>query len=195
MIIPRVHVYFYFAVFAFACDPKTEREDRVTSKTVEMPESFGLGKIASQREIDSLDIDVSADGGGLPAGSGTVHQGRRIYMAKCALCHGKTGKEGAYNKLVAEHTWIDSLPTAEKTIGNYWPYATTLYDYINRAMPYDSPGTLNADEVYSLTAFLLWQNGIIDSTFNVSASNLPKVEMPAQKLFIEDDRHGGPEIR
>ncbi len=197
MITSRLHLCFYLAVFAFSCSTKTEREDRdrASNEPVELPESFQFGRTASQREIDSLDIDVSADGTGLPQGSGTVDQGRRIYAVKCAVCHGKTGKEGPQGKLVADRIWIDSLPPSEKTIGNYWPYATTLYDYINRAMPYNAPGTLTADEVYSLTAFLLCQNEIVDSTFVVNASNLSQLEMPGRKLFVEDDRHGGAEIR
>jgi S-disulfanyl-L-cysteine oxidoreductase SoxD len=195
MFTSRFHLCFYLAVFAFSCTTKTEPDDHVTNETIEMPESFQFGRTASQREIDSLDIDVSADGTGLPQGSGTVDKGRRIYAVKCAACHGKTGKEGPQGKLVADRIWIDSLPASEKTIGNYWPYATTLYDYINRAMPYNAPGTLTVNEVYSLTAFLLYQNEIVDSTFVVNASNLSQLEMPGRKLFVEDDRHGGAEIR
>lgn len=161
----------------------------------EWPSTFGFGRVASAKEIDSLDIDVNPAGRGLGKGSGSVLQGKNIYLSKCAICHGKTGVEGPYNKLVAVFHESDSIQRGEKTIGNYWPYATTLYDYINRAMPYTSPGTLSSDEVYSLTAFLLYRNNIIDSTIVLDARNLPQVIMPAQKLFIDDDRRGGPEIK
>jgi cytochrome c len=149
------------------------------------PATFGLGRVALAREIDSLNIDVRPDGEGLPEGSGTVLQGKYIYIAKCAICHGHTGTEGPYAKLVGIFHESDSIQRGEKTIGNYWPYASTLYDYINRAMPYNTPGTLTSEEVYN----------IIDSTIVMDARTLPKVIMPAQKLFIDDDRTGGSEIR
>jgi cytochrome c len=173
----------------------TDAGSSTSQSPEEWPSTFGFGRVASFAEIDSLDIDVNPAGKGLGSGSGNVLQGKIIYLSKCAVCHGKTGVEGPYTKLVGEFHESDSLQRGEKTIGNYWPYATTLYDYINRAMPYTSPGTLTSDEVYSLTAFLLYRNNIIDSTIVLDANNLPQVIMPAQKLFIEDDRQGGPEIR
>lgn len=164
-----------------------------SSDSTGWPKSFGYGRLAQTREIDSLNTDVDMDGRGLPQGSGDVLKGKEIYVAKCALCHGKNGMEGPYNKLVANFS--DSLSAKEKAIGNYWSYATTLYDYINRAMPYNSPGTLSPDEVYSLTAFLLYRNNVIDSTVVIDQGNLAKVEMPARKLFVVDDRRGGPEVK
>src|SRR5690606_33050469 len=104
---------------------------------------------------------------------------------------GKTGKEGTIGGRLVGF----SDTTKARTIGNYWPYATTVYDYINRAMPFNKPGSLTADEVYSLTAFLLNANNIIDSTAVMNPTNLPKVVMPAKDLFVPDDRKGGPEIR
>ena len=160
MTIARSLIYFYIAIVTFSCNSKPERREVSATETITLPESFGFGRTASQQEIDSLDIDVSPDGTGLPQGSGTVDQGRNIYAAKCAACHGKNGKDGPYGKLVAVDNKNEWLPGREKTIGNFWPYATTLYDYVNRAMPYNAPGTLTADEVYSLTAFLLYRNEI-----------------------------------
>jgi S-disulfanyl-L-cysteine oxidoreductase SoxD len=159
--------------------------------TVGWPSSFGLGRPAVQKEIDAWDISVRPDGKGLPAGSGNVATGLSIYQIKCAACHGKTGIEGPYARLVAS---MDDT-TKTKAIGNYWPYATTLFDYTRRAMPYNAPGSLSADEVYSLTAFLLHVNKIIDSNTVMTAESLPKVVMPARKFFVPDDRKGGPEIR
>jgi S-disulfanyl-L-cysteine oxidoreductase SoxD len=156
------------------------------------PESFALGRMATTEEISRWDIDVSPDGKGLPAGSGNVQSGRILYAVKCASCHGRTGVEGPYNRLV---TAKGDTTSKEKTIGNYWPYATTVFDYIRRTMPFSAPGSLTDEEVYSLTAFLLYANGIIDSTTVLNAETLPKVSMPAQQLFVPDDRQGGTEIR
>ncbi len=164
---------------------------KVKPDTVAWPLTFGFGRHATLEEIDSLDIDVRPDGNGLPAGSGSVVKGKVLYGSKCALCHGKTGVEGKIGGALV----TKSDTTKEKTIGNYWPYASTVYDYINRAMPYNAPGTLSADEVYSLTAFLLNANGIIDSTAVLNAETLPEIAMPAKNLFVTDDRKGGPEVR
>jgi hypothetical protein len=106
-------------------------------------------------------------------------------------CHGRTGVEGPFARLVGPM----GDTTKAKTIGNYWPYATTLFDYTRRAMPWNAPGSLSANEVYSLTAFLLQANRIIDSNTVLTAANLPKVIMPARQFFVPDDRKGGPEIK
>jgi len=168
-----------------ACNSQSEKHE------ASLPASFGFGRPASDSLIASMDEDVRPDGKGLPAGSGTVSVGLIVYAAKCASCHGKTGTEGPQSRLVAPIG--DSLK--EKAIGNYWPYSTTLFDYIKRAMPYASPGSLTNNEVYSLCAYLLWANKIIDSTAYLNAGNLYKVAMPARQSFIPDDRRGGPEIR
>jgi cytochrome c len=156
-----------------------------------------LGRAATTADIARLDIDVRPDGKGLPAGTGTAMQGKAIFATKCAVCHGAGGVGGINGSLVT--TAVSSSAVAgkrpEKTIGNYWPYATTVFDYIRRAMPFSEPGSLTNEEVYNLTAYLLHANGIIDEKAVVTAETLPKVVMPAQKLFIPDDRRGGPEIR
>lgn len=157
------------------------------------PKSFGYGKTATKQEIAALDIDVRPDGKGLPPGSGTAALGEVIYTNKCAACHGADGKEIKGVKLPGP-----PLVTGKgkaKTIGNYWPYATTLFDYVRRAMPYNAPGSLTNDEVYSLSAWLLNANKVIKSGEVMNAQTLPKVVMPAQKLFIADDRKGGPEVK
>jgi S-disulfanyl-L-cysteine oxidoreductase SoxD len=155
------------------------------------PDHYGFGRAATQREIDSVNISIAPDGKGLPAGKGLPTSGRAIYAVKCAMCHGPTGTEVPANRLVAAYG--DTVKT--KTIGNYWPYATTIFDYVRRAMPYNAPGSLTNEEVYHLTAFLLWQNKIIDSTKVIDARSLPAVVMPARFLYVEDDRHGGNEIK
>jgi len=163
------------------------------------PATLGLGRPATADEIKTWDIDVMPDGTGLPPGSGSPAQGAVVYERKCAACHGKTGAEGPADRLVAREPRQDFPfgrdPTLVKTIGNYWPYATTLYDYINRAMPLNAPGSLAPDEVYGLVAFLLWRNEIIASTAVMNAQTLPRVLMPAHDRFVLDNRRGGPEIR
>ncbi len=158
--------------------------------TLRWPDRFGLGRRATNEEMMKWDTDVRPDGAGLPAGSGTVASGRLVYAAKCASCHGKTGVEGPYNRLVAT-----ADQPKEKTIGNYWPYATTLFDYVRRAMPYNAPGSLTDEEVYGVTAFLLQANALLDSAAVLDAATLPKVVMPARQRFVPDDRRDGPHIR
>jgi S-disulfanyl-L-cysteine oxidoreductase SoxD len=161
--------------------------------------TFGFGKPATPEEIAAWDVDVRPDGTGLPPGAGKASQGAAIYARKCAACHGKTGVEGPFARLVGREP-RQSFPFGRdprfvKTIGNYWPYATTLYDYLNRAMPLDAPGSLKPDEVYSLVAFLLWRNDIIANTAEMNAATLPRVVMPAHDRFVADNRRGGPEVR
>ena len=146
-----------------------------------------------------MDIDVRPDGKGLPSGSGTVAYGRSLYLTKCVSCHGSKTSSGIYDRLFSydqSRVHPDSLKgnKRNKTIGNYWPYATTLYDYINRAMPFNAPGSLRPNEVYSLTAYLLYENSIIDENTVLTAMSLPRVKMPAQKRFVNDTRKGGAEV-
>jgi cytochrome c len=156
---------------------------------------FDFGRAPTEEEIRALDIDVTPDGRGLPEGSGTVKLGEAVYYAKCAFCHGVSGTEGPDDPLVGreprEGFPFGEKPRLTKTIGNYWPYATTLYDYTLRAMPFDEPGTLEPDEVYGLVAFLLFQNEIIDEDATMNRETLPKVKMPAREHFVKDDRQGG----
>ena len=148
---------------------------------------YGLGRSATEEEVRAWNIDVPPSGEGLPPGSGTVKQGAQVYRAKCARCHGATGVEGPYDVLVGGR---DSLNTEKplKTVGSYWPYATTLYDYINRAMPPDAPQSLSPDEIYSLAAWLLNRNGVIADDMVLDARTLPSVDMPNRLGFVRDPR-------
>jgi len=164
--------------------------------SLKRPAKFGFGRPATAQEIAAWDIDVRPDGKGLPAGQGDVKKGRVLYAQKCAMCHGVDGTEKPGVKLLGNALVGDTSATSKpKTIGNYWPYATTLFDYMRRAMPYNLPGSLSNDEVYSITAYLLNANKIIKADVVLDAKNLYKVVMPAKKLFIMDDRKGGPEIK
>ena len=152
---------------------------------------YGVGRPATEADIRAWNIDVSPAGDGLPPGQGTVKQGGQVYAGKCAACHGPTGVEGPKDKLVGGHnTLTTSKPI--RTIGSYWPYATTLYDYIHRAMPFNAPQSLTPDETYSVIAWLLFQNQVIAEDTVINAQTLPKVSMPNRNGFIPDPR---PDVR
>ena len=158
-----------------------------------------IGRDATSSEIRAWDIDVNPSGAGLPSGRGTYARGVAVYAAQCASCHGPKG-EGIppSPRLVGTDPKDFSFATdtkAVKTIGNYWPYSTTLYDYINRAMPFATPGSLSHDDLYSVTAFLLAENGIIGKGEVMTARSLPRVKMPGRDHFVIDDRKGGPGFR
>lgn len=147
----------------------------------------GIGQPATTGHIQAWDIDVAPDGAGLPPGRGTVQKGRQIFLQKCAMCHGQTGREGPMDRLVGgQGTLKTSKPV--KTVGSYWPYATTLFDYIHRAMPFPSPQSLSADEVYSLVAWILYQNKIVPEDAVMDAKTLPTVRMPNREGFVPDPR-------
>jgi mono/diheme cytochrome c family protein len=159
-----------------------------------MPSTFGIGRPATTEDIAARDIDIGPDGVGLPPGRGTPAAGAAIYAARCASCHGKSGTEGPNDVLVGR---IDGDgfpfsrdPKAPRTVGTYWPYATTLFDYIRRAMPTTAPGTLTDDEVYALVAHLLARNAIVADDAIIDAQSLPKVRMPARDRFVPDSRVG-----
>jgi mono/diheme cytochrome c family protein len=163
---------------------------------------FGLGRAATAQEITARDIDAGADGAGLPPGSGTVAQGQQVFAQKCATCHGARG-EGIlplYPRLVgrdpsAETFVFGSTPGLPRTIGNYWPYATTVYDYVRRAMPLTAPGSLTSDEVYAVTAYLLAANNVIPQDTRLDSAALKAVRMPYVSRFVPDNRHGGREVK
>ena len=149
--------------------------------------NYGLGRAPKPDEIKAWDFAISPDGKELPPGSGSALEGAKIYAADCAGCHGKTGKEGPNDVLVGGQGTINTNKPV-KTIGSYWPYSTTVWDYINRAMPYNKPGSLTADQVYAVTAYLLSLNGIIKENTVMDAKTLPQVKMPNRDGFIADSR-------
>lgn len=159
----------------------------------------GIGRPPTAGEIRAWDIDANPAGVGLPPGEGTHARGADVYRRRCAACHGARGEGVPPNPRLIGREPADFRfgrdPTAPRTIGNYWPYATTLYDYINRAMPFDAPGSLPPADVYSVVAFLLAENGIVDSGAVINARTLPAVRMPARDRFVPDDRRGGPVFR
>jgi cytochrome c len=146
-------------------------------------EGPNLGVEATAEEIAAWDLSIGPDGDGLPPGSGTATEGASIYELQCIACHGVEGAGQLNDRLVGGHgSLAGSAPV--KTVGSYWPYATTVFDYIRRAMPYMTPLSLSNDEVYALTAYLLFLNDIIDEGDVMDAGSLPRVEMPNRDNFV-----------
>ena len=146
---------------------------------------YGLGRAPTQAEIDGWSIAVRPDGQGLPPGQGTVSEGADIFSDQCAGCHGTFGEgEGRYPKL-AGGSLTGGRP--EPTVGTYWPFAATLWDYINRAMPFPSPHALSPDQVYAMTAYILNLNNLVPNDFVADRNSLPKVKMPNHDRFIWKD--------
>jgi S-disulfanyl-L-cysteine oxidoreductase SoxD len=159
----------------------------------ELP-TYRLGRTPTADEIKAWDVTIPPDGKGLPPGSGTAVQGESVYAARCESCHGEKGQSPKYDRGATKRTILvggrGSLDTAKpvQTIGSFWPYATTLWSYINRAQPFDEPGSLTPDEVYAVTAYLLHLNGIIGQSDVLDARTLPAVKMPNRDGFVPDRR-------
>jgi S-disulfanyl-L-cysteine oxidoreductase SoxD len=143
-----------------------------------------LGKPVSQEELASWDISIGPDGAGLPPGSGTVKQGEAVFAAKCQACHGEKGAGQPNDRLVGGQGSLPGDKPPIKTVGSYWPYATTLFDYIRRAMPFNESKSLTNDEAYGVVAYLLNLNGVIPESETINAQSLPKVTMPNRDGFI-----------
>lgn len=152
---------------------------------------YGVGRPPTPEEIRELGSAIAPDGTGLPQGAGTVAEGRKLFAAQCARCHGPTGEGDVGARLVGGQGTL-STPRPLKTVGSFWPYATTLWDYVNRAMPFDRPGLLDAPEVYAAVAYVLNLNGIIEEDRVMDATSLPKVKMPNRDGFVADPR---PDVR
>ncbi|MEE2783352.1 MAG: cytochrome c [Pseudomonadota bacterium] len=148
-----------------------------------MGEAPGLGQPVSAEEIAVVDLVVLPNGEGLPAGSGSAVEGQVLYDRHCLACHGEGGLNGVNDRLAGGHGSL-STEAPVKTLGSYWPFATTVFDYIRRAMPYTQPGELTADEVYALTAYMLYINDIVDEQTVMDASTLPGIKMPNADNFV-----------
>jgi len=142
-----------------------------------------LGKPIDEAAIANWDISILPDGTGLPKGGGTPAQGAKIFAEKCSACHGDNGK-GGVAAAVVEDRKIEGISASQKTIRNFWPYATTIFDFIRRAMPFTEPRSLKDEEVYALTAYILAENKLIGPNDTMNAETLPKVKMPNRDNFI-----------
>ena len=146
-------------------------------------ESPNLGQPITEKEATAWDLSIGADGVGLPPGRGTVKAGEEVFVAKCQGCHGEKGVGQPADKLVGGQGTLGGDVAPVKTVGSYWPYATTLFDYIRRAMPLTEPQSLKPDEVYAVSAYILHLNGIIGEKTVIDAKSLPKVKMPNKGNF------------
>lgn len=202
----RLHLLLLVPVVATTagCEREPSRGSRplALAASERLPDRFAFGRDATPEEIALVDVDVMADGHGLPPGRGNSGQGAEVYATSCAGCHGAQGEgTGAGSALVGRNAGdvFDFAVSLEKerakTIGNYWPYAPTLFDYIRRAMPMDRPGSLTDDEVYAVTAYLLHRNEVIAEDAVMDARTLPQVRMPARARFVPDDREQSTRVR
>jgi cytochrome c len=148
---------------------------------------LGIGTPATAEAIAAWDIDVRADGAGLPPGHGNVRDGAALYAARCAGCHGAKGEGAQADPLAGGQGSLGSKKPL-RTVGSYWPHATTLFDYVRRAMPFDAPQSLSADETYAVSAYVLHLNGLLPENAELDAAALPKVAMPNRNGFTSDPR-------
>jgi S-disulfanyl-L-cysteine oxidoreductase SoxD len=165
-----------FALLALASPGQAQAQSR-----------YGIGRPATPAEIAGWNIDIDRDGNNLPPGSGSVAQGHEIFDAQCAACHGARGEGGVDDRLVGGQ---GTLATAKpvRTVGSYWPYATTLFDYIRRAMPQNAPQSLSNEEVYAVSAYVLNLNGLLPADATLDAARLKAIKMPNRGMFVGDPR-------
>lgn len=201
-----------FALGGIACAPndRAARDDTATFARYDagaVPGGpgtgtrYAFGRPPSASELSALATAVAPDGAGLPHGRGNADDGATLYSVQCASCHGANGEGIAPNPaLIGRDSLGDAFafgrdPKVVKTIGNYWPYATTVFDYVRRAMPLTAPGSLSNDQVYALTAFLLAANRVIPAGATLDSASLLAVKMPARDRFVPDTRTGGAGVR
>ena len=158
-----------------------------TAMAAQAQSPYGIGRTATPAEITGWNIDVDRDGGNLPPGSGAVSRGGEVFDQQCAACHGAKGEGGLGDQLVGGQ---GTLATAKpvRTVGSYWPYAPTLFDYIRRAMPQNAPQSLSNDDVYAVSAYILNLNGLLPADATMDAKTLPAVKMPNRGMFVGDPR-------
>ena len=148
---------------------------------------YGIGRVASPAEIAGWNIDIGRDGSGLPPGSGTVTHGREVFAQQCAACHGEKGEGGVGDKLTGGQGTIATAKPV-RTVGSYWPYAPTLFDYIRRAMPQNAPQSLSNEDVYAVSAYVLNLNGLLPDNATLDAKSLAAIRMPNRDKFVGDPR-------
>ena len=150
-------------------------------------QTYGLGRPLTADEARRVDITIGPEGRELPEGGGTAAEGAQVYEVRCKECHGDLGVGGDHAALIGFPEQLKEAPPI-KTVGSFWPYATTLFDYTRRAMPFEEPGTLSDDHVYAVTAYVLHLNGIIEDDFELNRETLPDIKMPNREGFVRDPR-------
>jgi cytochrome c len=165
-----------FALFALACATPARAQS-----------TYGIGRAATPAEIAGWNIDVDGEGNNLPPGSGSVNHGREVFDQQCAACHGAKGEGGVGDRLVGGQGTL-ATPNPVRTVGSYWPYAPTLFDYIRRAMPQNAPQTLSGEDVYAVSAYILHLNGLLPAEATLDARSLSAIKMPNRNMFVGDSR-------
>jgi cytochrome c len=165
-----------FAAFALIC---------ATPAHAQSP--YGIGRAATPAEIKGWNIDIDRYGNNLPPGSGSVSHGREVFDQQCAACHGEKGEGGVGDRLVGGQGTL-ATPRPVKTVGSYWPYAPTLFDYIRRAMPQNAPQSLSDQDVYAVSAYILYLNGLLPAEATLDARSLRAIKMPNRNMFVGDSR-------
>src|SRR5258707_8942719 len=165
-----------FAVAILLCAARAEAQS-----------PYGIGRVATPAEIAGWDIDVGGDGSNLPPGSGSVGQGSEVYDQQCAACHGAKGEGGVGDRLVGGQRTL-ATPKPVRTVGSYWPYAPTLFDYVRRAMPQNAPQSLSNDDVYAVSAYILNLNGLLPADATLDSEILRAIKMPNRSMFVGDSR-------
>src|ERR1700710_523782 len=155
--------------------------------SVQAQSHYGLGRPATPAEIAGWNIDIDSEGHNLPPGSGTVSHGHEVFDQQCAACHGAKGEGGVGDQLVGGQGTL-ATPKPVRTVGSYWPYAPTLFDYIRRAMPQNAPQSLSNDEVYAVSAYILNMNGLLGADVTLDAGTLSAIKMPNRGMFVGDPR-------
>jgi len=153
---------------------------------------YGIGHAATPAQVAAWDLDVSPDGRNLPVGQGSVLRGREVFANQCAACHGARGEGGSLGDKLAGGQGTLATPTPVRTVGSYWPYATTLFDYVRRAMPLNAPQSLSNEDVYAVSGYVLFLNGLVAEDTIVSAKTLTQLKMPNRDGFVVDPR---PDVR
>jgi mono/diheme cytochrome c family protein len=148
---------------------------------------YGIGRSATPAEIAGWSIDIDRDGNNLPPGSGTVTHGREVFDQQCAACHGTKGEGAVGDRLVGGQGTL-ATPKPVRTVGSYWPYAPTLFDYIRRAMPQNAPQSLSNEDVYAVSAYILNLNGLLAADATLDAKTLAAIKMPNRSMFVGDPR-------
>jgi cytochrome c len=165
-----------FAAFAFTSATPTQAQS-----------PYGIGRAATPAEIAGWNIDVDRDGNNLPPGSGSVSHGREVFDQQCAACHGAKGEGGIGDQLVGGQGTL-ATPKPVRTVGSYWPYAATLFDYIRRAMPQNAPQSLSNEDVYAVSAYILNLNGLLSADARLDSNILRAIKMPNRSMFVDDTR-------
>jgi hypothetical protein len=178
-----------FVIYQMTGTPKSGFLPEPPVSTGGAKKHFNIGRVAAAGEISGWDIDIRPDGQGLPAGKGTVKAGEPLYMERCASCHGEFGESAGRWPILSGGNGTLASHDPVKSIGSYWPYASTLMDYIRRSMPFGNSQSLTNDELYAVTAYVLYLNDIIkDENFELNDKNFTTIKLPNQPNFYDDDR-------